>query len=141
MLVCPTKGKEISNDQIEQILKIHRSNQEGEFSQIHKNKFFGYTKVVIEQPLIEEGQLQTDRRGKRKPDTSKRDYERIPLSENMDQYFSDEIQPHLPGAWMDRSKDKVGYEINLNDIEQDSNINEIENWFKISKIHPINKIL
>ena len=31
----------------------------------------------------------------------------------MDQYFSDEIQPHLPDAWMDRSKDKIGYEINF----------------------------
>jgi type I restriction enzyme M protein len=24
------------------------------------------------------------------------------------------VKPHVPDAWMDRSKDKVGYEINFN---------------------------
>ena len=50
---------------------------------------------------------------KKKPDSSKRDYERIPLKENIDDYFEREVKPHLPDAWMDRSKDKRGYEINF----------------------------
>ena len=73
------------------LFQIYKDFNECKYSKIFPNEFFGYTKVVIEQPLIQEGQLQTDRRGKRKPDTSKRDYERIPLSDNVDQYFSDEI--------------------------------------------------
>ena len=32
----------------------------------------------------------------------------------MDAYFAREVLPHVPDAWMDRSKDKVGYEINFN---------------------------
>ena len=48
------------------------------------------------------------------PDSELRDFENIPLSENIDAYFEREVLPHIPDAWMDRSKDKVGYEINFN---------------------------
>ena len=51
--------------------------------------------------------------GKWKPDPKKRDYERVPLQDNIEEYFEREVKPHLPGAWMDRDKDKVGYEINF----------------------------
>ena len=73
---------------------------------------FGYTKVQVEQPVIENGSVVTDRRGNLKPDTSKRDYERISLQEDIDQYYERE-EPHLPDSWVDRSKNKVGYEINF----------------------------
>jgi type I restriction enzyme M protein len=69
--------------------------------------------VVVEQPLIEDGDIKTDRQGNSKPDTSKRDTERVPLSENIDDYYNREVRPHLSDSWMDRSKDKVGYEINF----------------------------
>lgn len=42
------------------------------------------------------------------------DYEKVPLKENIDAYFRREVLPHVPEAWMDREKDKVGYEINFN---------------------------
>jgi len=48
------------------------------------------------------------------PDPALRDFENIPLKEDIDAYFHREVMPHTPDAWMDRSKDKVGYEINLN---------------------------
>ncbi len=48
------------------------------------------------------------------PDTSLRDFENVPLKDNIDAYFEREVRPHVPDAWMDRSKDKVGYEINFN---------------------------
>jgi type I restriction enzyme M protein len=47
-------------------------------------------------------------------DPDLRDNENIPLSEDIDTYFSREVLPHIPEAWMDREKDKVGYEINFN---------------------------
>jgi len=50
---------------------------------------------------------------KRMPDSSLRDYERIPLGTNIDQYYQREVKPHLPNSWMDRGKDKTGYEINF----------------------------
>ena len=35
------------------------------------------------------------------------------LKEDIDEYFEREVIPHVPDAWMDRSKDKIGYEINF----------------------------
>jgi len=51
--------------------------------------------------------------GKSEPDSGLRDCENIPLMDNIDEYFKREVLPHVPDAWMDRSKDKVGYEINF----------------------------
>ncbi len=55
-----------------------------------------------------------DRKGGYEPDTELRDFENVPLKDDIDAYFAREVRPHLPDAWMDRSKDKVGYEINFN---------------------------
>jgi type I restriction enzyme M protein len=48
------------------------------------------------------------------PDADLRDFENVPLTDYIDAYFEREVRPHVPDAWMDRSKDKVGYEINFN---------------------------
>jgi type I restriction enzyme M protein len=48
------------------------------------------------------------------PDSDLRDYENIPLEQNVEDYFNREVLPHIPDAWMDRTKDRVGYEINFN---------------------------
>ena len=48
------------------------------------------------------------------PDPGLRDFENVPLKDDIDAYFEREVRPHVPDAWMDRSKDKIGYEINFN---------------------------
>ena len=48
------------------------------------------------------------------PDADLRDFENVPLKDDIVAYFEREVRPHVPDAWMDRSKDKVGYEINFN---------------------------
>ena len=48
------------------------------------------------------------------PDADLRDFENVPLKDDIDAYFEREVRPHVPDAWMDRSKDKVGYEVNFN---------------------------
>jgi type I restriction enzyme M protein len=48
------------------------------------------------------------------PDADLRDFENVPLKEDIDAYFRREVLPHVSDAWMDRAKDKVGYEINFN---------------------------
>ena len=48
------------------------------------------------------------------PDPDLRDFENVPLKEDIGAYFEREVLPHVPDAWMDRDKDKVGYEINFN---------------------------
>lgn len=47
-------------------------------------------------------------------DADLRDFENVPLKQDIDAYFKREVLPHVPDAWMDRAKDKVGYEINFN---------------------------
>ena len=48
------------------------------------------------------------------PDPALRDFENVPLKDDIDAYFEREVCPHVPDAWMDRDKDKIGYEINFN---------------------------
>ena len=45
------------------------------------------------------------------PDTDLRDTENVPLTENIDAYVAREIAPHVENFWVDRSKDRIGYEI------------------------------
>ena len=54
-----------------------------------------------------------DSKGNPKPDTNLRDSEKIPLKEDIEEYFEREVRPYYPDAWMDRKKDRVGYEINF----------------------------
>ncbi len=108
-----SKRKEVSDEQRELILKTYSDFKESEISKIFPNQFFGFTKVTIEQPLKENGDVVKDKKGNIKTDGSQRDNERIPLGVDIDEYFEKEVKPHLPESWMDRSKDSVGYEINF----------------------------
>jgi type I restriction enzyme M protein len=108
-----SKRKLIDENQRGEIIKIYTGFKEGEFSKIFPNQFFGYTKVTIEQPLMVDGKVVKDRNGKIKPNTELRDYERIPLGMDIDEYFEREVKPHLPKSYMDREKDSIGYEINF----------------------------
>lgn len=47
-------------------------------------------------------------------DANLRDFENVPLSEDVAAWFAREVTPHVPDAWIDESKTKIGYEINLN---------------------------
>ena len=55
-----------------------------------------------------------DRRGAPQPDTTLRDTETVPLEEDVRAYMAREVAPHVPDAWIDESKTKIGYEIPLN---------------------------
>ena len=48
------------------------------------------------------------------PDGQLRQRVNIPLKDDVDAYFGREILPHVPEAWLDRSQDRVGYEIDTN---------------------------
>jgi type I restriction enzyme M protein len=108
-----SKRKEVSDEQRELILNSYNEFKESEISKIFPNQFFGYTKVTIEQPLKENGEVVKDKKGNVKVDGSLRDNEIIPLGVDIEVYFEREVKPHLPESWMDRSKDSVGYEINF----------------------------
>ena len=55
-----------------------------------------------------------DRDGQPEPDAELRDTENVPLKESIEAYFKREVLPHVPGAWIDPTKTKVGYEIPFN---------------------------
>jgi type I restriction enzyme M protein len=52
--------------------------------------------------------------GDPEPDAELRDYENVPLKENIHAYFDREVRPHVPDAWIDESKTRIGYEIPFN---------------------------
>lgn len=82
-------------------------------SKIFNNEDFGFNRIQIDSPSYdEEGKLIT--KGKKNQpvaDASKRDFENVPLTEDIDSYFEREVKPYNPEAWIEKSKTKVGYEI------------------------------
>ncbi|PIF34538.1 type I restriction enzyme M protein [Flavobacterium sp. 9] len=66
-------------------------------------------------------------------DTELRDYENISFQYDINKYFETEVLPHVPDAWMDRSKDKIGYDINFN--------NYFYNKIKVRELDKIDKEL
>ncbi|MBM4300799.1 MAG: SAM-dependent DNA methyltransferase [Deltaproteobacteria bacterium] len=52
--------------------------------------------------------------GHPEPAPELRDYENVPLKEDVIEYLRREVLPHVPDAWVDESKTRVGYEINFN---------------------------
>lgn len=61
----------------------------------------------------DEAEYVTDRRGNPKADSNLRDTEKIPLIQDIDDYFEEEVLKYYSDAWYDSTKNKVGYEINF----------------------------
>ncbi|WP_077318821.1 type I restriction-modification system subunit M [Virgibacillus proomii] len=80
-------------------------------SKILDNEDFGYTRVTVESPQRDEDGNVILKKNKPVADTKLRDTEDIPLKEDIDAYFEREVLPFNPDAWMDRKRDKIGYEI------------------------------
>lgn len=80
-------------------------------SKIFNNDDFGYTKIVIEQPKRDQNGKIEKTRNKVVADAALRDYENVPLCEDIQEYFKREVLPYAPDAWIDSKKTKIGYEI------------------------------
>ena len=92
--------------------KVYSENDSIVESKIFNNDFFGYQKVVVETPLYDEnGNIIRKKNGKPEPDTSKRNTEDIPLTEDIDTYINREVLPFNPDVWVDKSKTKIGFEV------------------------------
>lgn len=109
---------------INYITKLYGEYTESEFVKILPNEYFGYWRVTVERPLIENGEVVMDKKGNPKADPDLRDTENIPflredseghlVPQTIDEYFEREVLPHIPDAWIDHSKTRIGYEINFN---------------------------
>lgn len=75
------------------------------------NDDFGYSKITVETPMVDENGKKVLKKGKPVADTDRRDTENVPLAEDIDAYLAREVLPYNPGAWIDGTKTKVGYEI------------------------------
>jgi type I restriction enzyme M protein len=108
------KSNQITNDQIQEITRIYTRFEDGEYCRIFDSSDFGYRKVYVDFPMRDgKGEVIRDQNGNPTPDSSLRDAEYIPLAEDVDEYFKREVFPYTPDAWVDRTKDKVGYEISF----------------------------
>lgn len=118
------KGREIDDASRDRIVRLYEDFEDGDCSKIFNNTDFGYWTVTVERPLRgADGADVTDRNGKPKPDPKRRDTETIPFNyggnsdgdvgrdATIKAYFENEVLPHVPDAWIDHKKTKVGYEI------------------------------
>ncbi|NYI44872.1 type I restriction enzyme M protein [Nocardioides aromaticivorans] len=120
------KGREISDEDRANVVKLYADFREADpdFSKVLRNDEFGYWTITVERPLLDEnGNPVTDRKGKPKPDSKKRDAENVPFTYGgsavgaggklavIQSYFDAEVKPYVSDAWIDWSKVKTGYEI------------------------------
>lgn len=113
------KRVDLSDEAISLIVKAYNSfdnlefNEDGLFveSKVFDNSYFGFTKVVVETAEIAENGNEVIKKGKKQPVKGKSDSEIIPLTEDIDKYFEKSVLPFNNHAFMDRTKDKIGYEI------------------------------
>lgn len=80
-------------------------------SKVYDNDFFGYTKVAVETAFCDEAGNPVLKKGKLQPIKGATDSEIIPLQEDIDSYMEKNVLPYNATAYMDRSKDKIGYDI------------------------------
>ncbi|TXD53650.1 class I SAM-dependent DNA methyltransferase [Polaribacter sp. IC063] len=107
------KRNELSDQHIQDITKLYGDFEENKHCKLFDNTDFGYAKVTVERPVLKNGKIVKDSKGNPKPDSKLRDTENIPLKEDIASYMKREVLPHVPDAWVDEKKTKIGYEINF----------------------------
>jgi len=108
------KRKEIHEEAIKRTTEIYTEFKEGSYCKIFDNEDFGYRRITVERPKKNaRGKPEKDKMGNLVADSELRDFENVPLKENIHAYFKREVLPHVPDAWIDESKTKIGYEINF----------------------------
>ncbi len=113
------KRVDLDDNCIKLILKAYQSFEDGMFedrglsveSKVYDNDFFGYTKVTVETALCDELGKPIMKKGKMQPIKGASDSEVIPLQDDIDEYIKKNVIPYNHAAYLDRNKDKIGYEI------------------------------
>lgn len=113
------KRVDLDDNCIRLILKAYESFEDKVFednglfveSKVYDNDFFGYTKVTVETALCDEAGKPVFKKGKLQPVKGASDSEIIPLQEDVDEYMKRNVLPYNSAAYLDRSKDKIGYEV------------------------------
>ena len=119
-----SKNREVGPEDRAHIVELYASRSESAHSKILPTDAFGSWSITVERPLLDEaGEIVRDRQGRPKVDPKKRDTETVPFTyggnemgnhaggATIDAYLQAEVLPHVPGAWVDHTKTKIGYEI------------------------------
>lgn len=120
------KGREVDEKARDRIVEMYDAFDEADpdLSKVFTANDFGYWTITVERPMFDDdGNPVTDGKGKPKPDAKKRDTENVPFTyggnkagdkdreATIKAYVEAEVLPHVPDAWVDTKKTKVGYEI------------------------------
>ena len=109
-----SKRNELSKEHIDNITKIYGDFVENEYSKIFENEYFGYRKLTVLQPeLNDDGTPKKNKKGEYIPNKELTDTENIPLQETIEEYMNREVIPFAKYAYIDDSKTKIGYEISF----------------------------
>lgn len=114
------EGKKLQEEIIEKLQSmkadtLYKNREEftkvikGAFNSLPANLMKAIVSALSEKD--ETADICRDTKGRPAPDPNLRDTERVPLTENIDEYFEREVHPYNPDAWIDRTKTKIGYEI------------------------------
>ncbi len=108
------KRVEFSAEHVKEITRIFLDFKESECSKILDNIDFGYNHIIVHRPARDEkGNVITDKKGQPKSDPALRDIENIPLKDDVQEFFKQEVLPFATDAWYDEKETKIGYEINF----------------------------
>lgn len=108
------KRNEMTDKQIEEITKIYGDFIENKVSKIYENEFFGYRKVTVLQPEVDDkGNVINNKKGDPIVNKDLTDTESIPFTISINDYMKQEVLPYAPNSWIDDSKTKIGYEISF----------------------------
>ena len=113
------KRVDLDDKCIDLIIKAYENFDNAEYedgdlfveSKVFDNDFFGFTKVTVETALCDDNGEPILKKGKKQPVKGASDNEIIPLREDIDEYMAKNVLPYNPNAYLDRSKDKIGYEV------------------------------
>lgn len=110
------KNCELSPAQRQEIVRIFMAFEESEVSRIFPNSEFGYWKVSVQQPLLDEqGNPALDKKGRIQADKAKADTEIIPFryEGGIEAFMDAEVRPYAPSAYIDPKATKIGYELSF----------------------------
>ena len=114
-----SKRVDLDDACIELILKAYNEFEKKEYeedslkveSKVFDKEFFGYTTVTVETAEKDAKGNYIMKKGKKVAKKGATDSEIVPLTEDIDEFFNKNVLPYNPDAFMDRTKDKIGYEI------------------------------
>ena len=111
------KNCEFSPENREEIMRLFMDMADDPkgCSRVFDNEEFGYWQITVERPLVENGKVKKDKKGRVQPDKKLRDTENVPFTYpgGIDGFFEKEVKPYVSDAWVDKDATKIGYEISF----------------------------